>query len=378
MSEPMQHRQERFVAEEHMASWMRRLEMQLRLQVFMLALVVLVGTGPASGVPKPEAGSPPPHPPGEAAQEPATPDEETVAMRALLERSLTDPDLRQSLQVLTECRDEDGMRSMRVWGDGLGVWQGKRQFRLAAHAVTAALELLQKADFAAFAPVYGGPRQIDPRERDRPDDGSAVLISCRIRVALGGQSKESAQRAKGEQSEDLRSLAEAILAIGEAAAESGVETESLVDGLDKVGRGELDPRVLRLLLHRKPTADETANHGPGFLLRLEDREATTRRHDPGIGYGQEIALELEASEVRNLALVLADFDLAAMPANLWAPVYTEVAIEVLDQRKSIQARPFAGLEPGTHGDLQKDFDALVQSLVSLQDEVVVEGTARAD
>ena len=352
--------------------------MQLRLQVFMLALAVFVGASPASGVPRPEADSPPPHPQGEAAQEPAIPDEETVAMRALLERSLSDPDLRQSLQVLTECRDEDGMRSMRAWGDGLGVWQGKRQFRLVFHEVTATLELLHRADFAAFAPVYGGPRQIDPREHDRPDDGSAVLISCRIRVALDGLRKESAQRAKGEQSEDLRSLAEAILAIGEGAAESGVESESLVDGLEKVGQGELDPRVFRVLLHRKPTADETAEQGPGFLLRLEGREATTRRHDPGIGYGQEITLELEASEVGNLALVLADFDPERMPVNLWAPVYTEVAIEVLDQRKSIQARPFAGLEPGTHGDLQKDFDALVQSLVGLQDKVVVEGKARAD
>jgi hypothetical protein len=42
-----------------------------------------------------------------------------------------------------------------------------------------------------------------------------------------------------------------------------------------------------------------------------------------MGYGREIALELEASEVRNLALVLADFDPERMPLNLWAPVYTE-------------------------------------------------------
>ena len=59
--------------------------------------------------------------------------------------------------------------------------------------------------------------------------------------------------------------------------------------------------------------------GPGFLLRLEGPRVTTRRHDPRSGYGQEIALDLDASVVRDLALVLADLDPAGMPVNLWAP-----------------------------------------------------------
>jgi len=132
------------------------------------------------------------------------------------------------------------------------------------------------------------------------------------------------------------------------------------------------------MLHRKPTAEEIGESGPGFLMRVEGQEVTTRRHDPQSGYGQEIALHLDASALRNLALVLADLDPAAMPVNLWASVYTEVAIEVLNHRKSVQARGFAGLEPTTHGDLQQRFDALVRTLVRLQDQVVAKGTARAD
>ena len=306
------------------------------------------------------------------------PAEEAAALRALIEQALTDPDLGNSFELLTECRNETGMRAMRLWGDGLGIWQGSRQTQLSGDEVTGVLKHLQEADFAAFAPIYGGRRQEDPGQRDRPDDGSAVLISCRIRVSLGGHSKESAQRAKGEQSEELKSLAEAILAIGEGAAKNGVEAASLSDGLERVGRGELDPRVFRAMLHRKPTAGEIEESGPGFLLRLEGRRATTRRHDPRSGYGQEIALDLDASVVRNLALVLGDLDPAAMPVNLWAPVYTEVAIEVLNHRKSVQARPFTGLEPTTHGDLQKDFEAMVQTLRRLQDQAAAEGTTRTD
>lgn len=299
-------------------------------------------------------------------------------MRALIERSLSDPEVRGSLKLSTECRNETGMRSMRIWGDGLGIWQGSRQIQLGSDGVTEVLEHLHEADFASFAPIYGGRRREDPGEQERPDDGSAVQISCRVGLLLGGHSKQSAQRAKGEQSAELRSLAEAILAIGERAAEAGIGAESLTDGLERVGRGELDPRVFRALLHRKPAADEAAEYGPGSLLRLEGREATTRRHDPGSGYGQEIALELEAAVVRNLALVLAELDAAAMPANLWAPVYTEVAIEVLDYRVSVQARQFAGLEPTAHGDLQKHFDSMVQTLFRLQEQVAAEGTVQAD
>lgn len=303
---------------------------------------------------------------------------ETDGLRALLERSLTDSDLRESLELRVQCRDQAGMNSMRVWGDGLGVWQGRRQFHMTAEQVAAVLERLHLADFAGLAPLYGGPKQEDPREHDRPDDGSAILIVCRVRVSLAGQIKESAQRAKGEQSEELKTLADSLLAIGEKAAGNGIEAANLHDGLEKVGRGELDPRVFRLMLHRKPTAEEIEDSGPGFLLRLEGQEATTHLHHPESGYGQKMVLILDVAAVRNLALVVAELDPAAMPVNLWAPVYTEVAIELLDHRNSVQARRFAGLEPTTHGDQQESFDALVRALVRLQDQVVAKGVAQVD
>ena len=73
----------------------------------------------------------------------------------------------------------------------------------------------------------------------------------------------------------------------EKAARNGVEAADLLDGLEKVGRGGLDPRVFRVMLHRKPTAEEIGESGPGFLMRVEGQEVTTRRHDPQSGYGQE-------------------------------------------------------------------------------------------
>jgi hypothetical protein len=344
----------------------------------VLCLLAAGCAGTDSGAPRPVADPPIVRSEAETTEESMASAEEAVTFSALLERSLTDPGLRESLDLLTECRGETGMRTMKAWGDGLGVWQGRRQFHLPAKQVVEVLEHLHAADFAAFAPLYGGPKQEDPREHDRPDDGSAILIVCRLRVSLGGQIKESSQRAKGEQSEELRTLAEGLLAIGEKAASNGVEAADLLDGLEKVGRGELDPRVFRVMLHRKPTAEEIGESGPGFLMRVEGQEATTHPHDPESGYGQEKVLDLDVAAVHNLALVVAELDPAGMPVNLWAPVYTEVAIEVLNHRKSVQARPFVGLEPTTHGDLQQSFDALVRTLVRLQDEVAADGVARTD
>lgn len=344
--------------------------------VFCLFAAGCAGTG--SGAARPMSDPPTAPKQAETTEESMEMAKETGGLGALLERSLTDSDLQESLELRIQCRDESGMNSMRVWGDGLGVWQGRRQFHLTAEQVAAVLERLHFADFAGFAPLYGGPKQEDPREHDRPDDGSAILIVCRVRVSLDGQVKESAQRAKGEQSEELKTLADSLLAIGEAAAGNGIEAANLLDGLEKVGRGELDPRVFRVMLHRKPTAEEIGESGPGFLMRVEGQEVTTRRHDPQSGYGQEKVLDLDVAAVRNLALVVAELDPAAMPVNLWAPVYTEVAIEVLDHRQSVQARRFAGLEPTAHGDLQESFDALVRTLVRLQDQVAAEGVAQAD
>lgn len=344
--------------------------------VFCLFAAGCAGT--ESGAARPMSEPPTAQKRAETTEESMAKAEETGGLGALLEQSLTDSDLRESLELRIQCRDESGMSSMRVWGDGLGVWQGRRQIHLTAKQVAAVLERLHFADFAGFAPLYGGLKQEDPREHDRPEDGSAILIVCRVRLSLSGQIKESAQRAKGEQSEELKTLAESLLAIGEEAAGNGIEASNLLDGLEKVGRGELDPRVFRLMLHRKPTAEEIEDSGPGFLLRLEGREATTHLHHPESGYGEKKVLVLDVAAVRNLALVVAELDPAAMPVNLWAPVYTEVAIELLDHGNSVQARRFAGLEPTTHGDLQERFDTLVRTLVRLQDQVAAEGSAQAD
>jgi hypothetical protein len=85
-------------------------------------------------------------------------------LEAALERAVDDGATRDSLHLLVECRRERGAGSVELFGNGVGIWNGRRQFRAAAPVVTAALEALRDHGFAAMPegslPHRGGDRGI--------------------------------------------------------------------------------------------------------------------------------------------------------------------------------------------------------------------------
>jgi hypothetical protein len=71
-------------------------------------------------------------------------------------------------------------------------------------------------------------------------------------------------------------------------------------------------------------------------------------------------------------------DLAAaapddLPANLWARDYTDLTLRVLDHRRSLQARQFAGMTPTSKGEAQSRFDRIVAALENLHTDVLTDG-----
>jgi hypothetical protein len=152
-----------------------------------------------------------------------------------------------------------------------------------------------------------------------------------------------------------------------------VSAESLKEGLEKLSRGVLVPETFRLILNRKPELRDQGGDGSGFLLRLEGLTATAKTFTRGEGYGDTRALELDAEELKELASTLATVDPAGLPINLYASDYTDLTVEVLRFRKNVQARQFAGVEPATHGDSQKTFDQLYETLEGLYRAVIDRG-----
>lgn len=75
----------------------------------------------------------------------------------------------------------------------------------------------------------------------------------------------------------------------------------------------------------------------------------------------------------SLAQALVEARVEGLPSNLFAEAYTDLVIGVLDHRKAIQARQFAGMNDETHGAFQGAFDTLYAALSELQHRIEVVG-----
>ncbi len=297
----------------------------------------------------------------------------TAGLEQALERAIAEPGADESLRLAAECRRDAGLVGMRVYGNGVGIWNDERQFRLDPVQVAGLLRILEDADFLAFEDVYGGP---PPPPKPPPGDGDAMatVVTCRVELALAGHEKRALQLEKGEQSPLLKRLAEDLLAACETPARSGVTAASLRDGLEKVARGELAPEAWVVVLHRVP---ELGAQGDGFLLRVLGSDVSVQTYDAQAGYRDPALMELHPEQIRALAAELAGRDPAAWPGNLYARDYTDLSVRVLNHEKSIQARQFAGMAPGSHAPHQQAFEEVYTLLDRLRSTVLAQAATAA-
>jgi hypothetical protein len=302
---------------------------------------------------------------------------EMVALRRALARAVAEPRAQESLRLAVECRREAGFAGVRVFGNGIGIWNEERQFRLEPEQIAGLLRTLQGADFLALKDVYGAseievPTPAEPGTSPPGGVGMVTMVTCHVELALGGHEKQALQLNKGEQSPVLMKLAEDLLAACEVPAQSGLGASSLRDGLEKIVRGELAPEAWVVVLHRRP---EAGSRDPGFLLRVLGSEVSVQAYDPQAGYRAPVARTMRPEEIRALAAQLAARDPGAWPVNLWAADYTDLSFQVLNRKRSIQARQFAGMEPDTHGPRQQAFEEVFALLDRLRRTVLDRGEA---
>ena len=305
----------------------------------------------------------PPHP----TAEPPAPTPESLAraeaeqLRSALAKALADPAERAGLRLFAEGFHEDDYLTVEVFGHGVAIWDGERQFRAAPEEIDMALRAALAAGFPEMAPTYGG-KTGGPRREGETDGGGPVRTVCAVEIQLGDAGKRVEQIAGGEQHAPLLTLAAKLLSQWSAAGAAGTAATGLDDGLAGVAAGRLAPETLRLTLHEKP---ELGTDGSGFLLRLRGREVVSRDFATGAGYGPERTFELSREELRALAGRLATLAPGRLPVNLFASGYLDLTIEVLGHRVVIQARRFAGMTADSHGTVQRDFDRLLESLRTL-------------
>ncbi|MEE8583951.1 MAG: hypothetical protein V3T83_03770 [Acidobacteriota bacterium] len=297
-----------------------------------------------------------------------------AALQTAIEKALSDPSSRGGMRLFTECLSDSGMRSLAVYGDGTGIWDSRLQFQLTPQHISTLLESLKQADFAAMPEVYGGPEQKDVKAPPKNGGEKFVIrVTCRVELTLGGESKQVVQRVKGKQSKQFKKLADSFFQLCEPLAQKGIAASSLSDGLSKLARRELKPHSWQLMMHRKPDERSAIQGNIGFLLRIAGGTVTSRQYDPASGYTDPLKLKLTQSDLENLAKRLAELDPEGLPGNLYASDYTDLNIRLLNHRTSVQARQFSGMTAATHGQRQKNFDAIYEALYQLHLRVVNEG-----
>ncbi len=287
--------------------------------------------------------------------------EESVSIARSLERAAAGQ--WQDLHLRTECLGESGRESVTVFGSGTAIWRDRTQFSIPRSQIQSIAALLGESDFAGMREVYGGKG--DPKA---PGEW-AIRVTCLIAVSIDGQRKQVTQLDEGHQEERFKELARRILATLEEPARAGVGADSLQDALEKLSRRELAPETLTVLLHRKP---ENAGAAEGWLLRVEGGKAITRPYEDSVST-QPVSLALEPAEFASLASALARGQLGDLPSNLYAEHYTDLVVEVLNYKKSVQARQFAGMTAATHGEKQQRFDTVFDGLRALHLRVLEQG-----
>jgi hypothetical protein len=263
----------------------------------------------------------------------------------------------KELRIDAECQHEgERWRTIRLYGSGVAIWNHGRQFTVPRERL---LDLLAQIDRAGFARIAE-----PPVEEEEEGEGEGLEMSCGMLVVLDGTEKRAqVLEEEDEESEELESLVERVLAVGESLGASGAAAASLEEGLEKIARGELPPEVLSLHLLRQPEGSHPGESG--WMLRVEGGDARLSRISPGTGWTLPQRIHLSPAEVADLARTLADARPDDLPVNLYSSWYEDLRIEVLGHAKSIQARQFARMTPETQGEKQERFDRLGKALEAL-------------
>jgi len=267
------------------------------------------------------------------------------------------------LRIRVDWLRSGAMTSAEVYGSGAGIYDDRVALHISEAGLRDLVRALVQSRFAAMPSRFGEA------------ESDFLKMRGRVSVDIDRIGKSVVQIDQGQQSEPLAILAAEVITVAEGASRNGVTVDSLPDALTRLAAGSIPPETIRLTVQRRD--DRPSPTEPGWLLRLRGREAIARSFTNAAGYGPPRRLILTDAEFAQLAANLRETDPATLPSNLYAPMYTDFRIEILGRSRDLQARPYSGVSPTTHGARQIAFDGLVERLRVLADRVIREGTPTA-
>jgi hypothetical protein len=253
------------------------------------------------------------------------------------------------------------MTTAEVYGNGAGIYDDRVALRFSPADLRAVVRAVTQSGFSGMPSRFGEA------------DSDFLKMTGRVTIDVDRIGKSVLQMEQGPQSEKLAILAAEVITAAERASRGAVVVDSLSDALTKLSSGAIPPETIRLTVQRRddrPTPSER-----GWLLRLRGREAVARPFTAATGYGAPRRLILTDADFAELAARLREIDLATLPENLYAPMYTDLRVDILGRSRDLQARPYSAVSAATHGKRQVAFDALIERLRTLAERVIAEGSA---
>lgn len=264
-----------------------------------------------------------------------------------------------------ECQQKDGFNRAQIFGNGVGIWNGKRQFELEKQQVQAMLEALDQASFARMPVVF----------QDAPANQGPVStargVRCQIQLELDATAKRAAQLPGQSASEKFLQLAVRLLEISRAAG--GTTVRHLDEGLESIARGELAAETLHVSSQRKPSRGDSDPQG--WLLELNGRVVESRSFTPQDGYGEPMRLELTDEALQALAKRLVELSPRSLPQRLASDAYETLAFELLQYRRRVETARPGGPAPEVERQRRERVARALDVMRDLHLRVVAEGVS---
>ncbi len=272
----------------------------------------------------------------------------------LLERAVASPGEWSTVRIEADGRLADGVRKLTVYGRGIGIWNGERQFELGTTRTGAVLRLLVERKFADLPELLGGEEEeardeagIRERPLDPPPPGGKKAEAPRyllrtLSVTVGDVTRTVIQEAQVPEAAPFEKLLADLVELCRKPAADGVGAPDLASGLRMVAEGKLAPETLAILVNAPQLRSLPSQEGQGWILDLRHGELSDATQTLGRGVVHRTHRRMSPEEIRELARKLLDAGAPSLPARIHTSGYTHLTIQVLNHKVSVMARTYAG------------------------------------
>ena len=270
---------------------------------------------------------------------------------ALLERAAAHPEEWSTVRLEADGRLGTEVRSLTVYGRGVGIWNGERQFALDEKDVGRILRLLVERKFADLPELLGGEEEDEgtpgehekPLDRHPPKQGKAPRYLLRmLTVTVDGVSRTVIQEAEVPEARPFVALLGELVRICRKPAARGITAPDLATGLAMVADGRLAPETLSILVNAPQLRSLPSQEGQGWILTIRHGELEDATQVLGRGVVDRVHRRMKAEEIQELAGKLLEAGTPSLPQRINTSGYTQLTLQVLDKKVSVMARTYAG------------------------------------